>query len=220
MLSWPVDSDFSKRQFVAGLVLCLIAPGALFAGAAPAADSVAVLTRNCLTCHNTKSKQGGLDLSTREGLLHGGASGAAVIPGDAARSLLYRLISHQQEPAMPFQSAALPKETIAQIAEWINAGATYGDTAPDRGLALFAEVQPVLVAQCLACHGGGKTNRSGFDLASRDTLLRGGDTGVAVVPGKAAESALWKRVRHETDPGMPYQGTKLSESAIAKIGEW
>src|ERR1700722_6442959 len=184
MLRRPTDSHFSKPRFVAGLVVCLIAV-LLPIATAQAADTVAVLAKSCAGCHNPTSKQGGLDLSTREGLLHGGASGAAIVPGDAARSLLYRLVSHQQEPAMPFQSPALPKETIAQIAEWINAGATYGDAAPDRGLALFAEIKPVLVAQCLACHGGGKTNRSGFDLATRDTLLRGGDTGVAVVPGKA-----------------------------------
>ena len=93
---------------------------------------------------------------------------------------------------MPFQAAALPKEAVSKIAEWIDAGARYGEAVPNAGAALFAEVRPALVAQCMACHGGGKTNRSGFDMATREALLRGGDSGPAVVPGKAAESPLLK----------------------------
>src|SRR4051794_26941866 len=62
---------------------------------------------------------------------------------------------------------------------------------------LFKEkVRPFLVSQCLDCHGGAKT-KSGFNLATRDLLLKGGDRGVAVVPGKGRESALVKSVARE-----------------------
>src|SRR5437667_7121433 len=57
-----------------------------------------------------------------------------------------------------------------------------------RGRELFAKsVRPVLMDQCLKCHGGDKT-RSGFDLSTREGLLKGGDNGITVVPGKAKES--------------------------------
>jgi mono/diheme cytochrome c family protein len=194
--------------------------------AAPANDKAAILFReqiqpvlakSCLGCHSGQTKQGGLDLSSRDALLRGGDRGPAIVPGNAGESLLYKLIAHRQEPAMPYKAAPIPKEVADRFADWINAGASYGEG--DQG-SLFSEVRPVLETKCLACHGGGKTNRSGFDLSTRDGLLRGGDNGPAVVPGQAQESALLKRLRHEVNPGMPFQGQKLSDSEIAKIADW
>ena len=214
------SSQFPKRRFPIAVFLCL--PFSVFpATAAPAADAGAklyheqvepVFAQRCLGCHSAQAKQGGLDLSTGTGLLHGGTSGPAVVPGAAAKSLLYRMIAHQEEPAMPYKGAALPKETVAQIGQWIDAGASYGDP--------FADVRAAIETQCLACHGGGKTKRSGFDLSTREALLRGGDNGPAVVPGKARESALFQRIRHEINPGMPYQGQKFSNDLIVRFAAW
>jgi len=123
-----------------------------------------VLAKSCLGCHSAEGKQGGLDLSSREALLRGGGRGPAIVPGNAAKSLLYKLISREQEPAMPYKAGPIPKEVVDKFAEWINLGASYGESERDP---LFSEVRPVLETKCLACHGGGKTNRSGFDLATR-----------------------------------------------------
>src|SRR5215468_11492996 len=65
-----------------------------------------------------------------------------------------------------------------------------------RGRDLFAkQVRQVLIDQCLKCHGGEKT-RSGFDLSSRESLLKGGDNGPAIVPGNSKDSRLVKLVTH------------------------
>jgi hypothetical protein len=61
----------------------------------------------------------------REGLLQGGATGPAIAPGNSAESLLLKLISHQDEPAMPFERPKLPDEAIAAISRWIDLGAPY-----------------------------------------------------------------------------------------------
>src|SRR5262245_1887586 len=59
------------------------------------------------------------------------------------------------------------------------------------GRELFAkQVRPLLVANCLKCHGDGK-KRGGLDLATRETLLKGADSGPVVVPGHAARSKLF-----------------------------
>ncbi len=87
-----------------------------------------ILAKNCLACHSGPGKQSGLDLSTREGLLKGGDSGPAVVAGDPEASRLYQLISHKTEPAMPFKGAKLAAEDIAQIADWIKAGALYDES--------------------------------------------------------------------------------------------
>ncbi|MCI0681020.1 MAG: DUF1553 domain-containing protein [Gemmataceae bacterium] len=79
----------------------------------------------CLQCHDSRKSRGGFDLSTRAKLLHGGESGPAVVPGSAPKSLLMRLVRHQQEPAMPRQGQKLTDEQIALVAAWIDAGVPY-----------------------------------------------------------------------------------------------
>ena len=85
--------------------------------------------------------------------------------------------------------------------------------------ALFAKtVRGYLTDQCLRCHGGEKT-RSGFSLADRISLLEGGDSGVAVVPGKAAESRLMKLLHRTDEPHMPPKMT-APKAMVTAIGEW
>src|SRR3954470_18581227 len=46
-----------------------------------------VLAANCYDCH-TDERMGGLRVDSREGLLKGGRSGPAIVPGDPENSLL------------------------------------------------------------------------------------------------------------------------------------
>jgi hypothetical protein len=182
------------------------------------------LDKHCVMCHDGQSHKGGLDVTTREALLRGGTSGPAIVAGNAKDSLLYKLIAHEQEPAMPYKTGKLPDDVIAKFAEWIDVGASYGELAAapkQSGNTLFASyIRPLLETQCLNCHGAGQVKRAGFDLSTRDGLLRGGEAGLAVVPGNARDSALYKRVNHEVQPGMPFQAAKLSEEQIARIRDW
>ena len=89
-----------------------------------------------------------------------------------------------------------------------------------KGLDVFAKhVKPILMTKCLNCHGGKKIEAD-FDLSDREGLLKGGQTGVAVVPGKSRESQLVKLIQHAKEPAMPASSPKLAESAIAKFAEW
>ena len=51
----------------------------------------------------------------------------------------------------------------------------------------------ILQQKCLACHGESSA-MSGLVVTSRENLLKGGARGPAIVPGKAAESLLYKAV--------------------------
>jgi len=82
-----------------------------------------VFEKNCAMCHGAKIKQAGLDLSSAEGLLRGGDNGPVIVPGKANESKLYKLVSFEEQPGMPFKGKKLPDEAIARIAAWINAGA-------------------------------------------------------------------------------------------------
>jgi hypothetical protein len=100
-----------------------------------------LLQRSCLPCHNARAKQGGLDLSTREGLLRGSEHGPVVTPGNPDASALYKAVAHITEPGMPFKGKKLPDEAIARIAEWIKAGAGYDELAADPDAVNLAEVR-------------------------------------------------------------------------------
>ena len=73
------------------------------------------------------------------------------------------------------------------------------------GLSLFKTmVRPVLIKQCIDCHGGDEV-QSGFDLATRKGLLRGGAKGPAVIAGKAMDSNLIRFVSRREKPFMSTQ---------------
>jgi cytochrome c553 len=81
------------------------------------------------------------------------------------------------------------------------------------------KIRPLLAANCYACHGESAT--AGLRVDSREGLLRGGESGPAVVPGKPEESALIKAVQHaEGFPKMPRGRAKLQPADIDLLVEW
>jgi hypothetical protein len=98
-----------------------------------------LLERTCFPCHNSKVRQGGLDLSTREALLRGSEHGSVVTPGNPAESQLYKLVAHITQPGMPFKSRKLPDAAVEKFATWIRMGVPYGETAEEVELSLAAE---------------------------------------------------------------------------------
>src|SRR5438034_7897906 len=63
-----------------------------------------LLVENCYQCHSAQSEKvkGGLLLDTREGVLKGGDTGAALVPGDPEKSLLIKAVRHtDKELQMP-----------------------------------------------------------------------------------------------------------------------
>ena len=82
------------------------------------------LVNECYECHGPKKQKSGLRVDSREGLLHGGDSGPALIPGDAKKSLLIRSIRHEApDSKMPKDRPQLPDALIADFVTWVNQGA-------------------------------------------------------------------------------------------------
>jgi hypothetical protein len=75
----------------------------------------------------------------------------------------------------------------------------------------------ILENRCAACHGQART--SGFDVRQRETVLRGGKRGPAVVPGKAEESLLYKAVAHIGEVQMP-PGKQLAAEEVETLRSW
>ncbi len=81
------------------------------------------------------------------------------------------------------------------------------------------KVKPLLEARCFECHGPEvKKLKGGLSLASRAVILRGGDSGAAIVPGKPAESLLVKAINY-VDFEMPPK-SRLPEGEVAILTEW
>jgi hypothetical protein len=92
--------------------------------------------------------------------------------------------------------------------------------APDTAF-FEARIRPVLVAKCYACHASTlATPASGLSLDTRAGVLKGGDGGTVIVPGKPAESRLLSAIRYnDADLQMPPNG-KLSDSTIGDFETW
>src|SRR6266446_6165126 len=82
------------------------------------------------------------------------------------------------------------------------------------------EIKPIFEASCIKCHGRGK-DKGGLRIDTRETLLKGGDSGPAVVPGKSAESSLIALVQGlDPDNIMPKKGTRLTPEQIGLLRAW
>src|SRR5215813_7561145 len=82
------------------------------------------------------------------------------------------------------------------------------------------EIKPIFEASCIKCHGRGK-DKGGFRLDSRETFLRGGDSGPAAAPGKSSESLLIALVQGlDPDNVMPKKGSRLTPEQIGLLRAW
>ncbi len=79
-------------------------------------------------------------------------------------------------------------------------------------------VQTLLKANCVPCHND-STKSSGLAMTSRETILAGGNRGVAVKPGNPSESLLLRAVEQSGDLKMP-PGRKLSPEQTDVIRKW
>ena len=79
-------------------------------------------------------------------------------------------------------------------------------------------VAPILQRRCLGCHNQ-ELKDGGVSFLDRNSLLKGGSRGPAVVPGDPERSLLIRAIRHDSEPQMP-PGPKLSAKDIATLSDW
>ena len=85
-----------------------------------------VLVETCYKCHSATSDKvkGGLLLDTHAGLLKGGDSGPALVPGDPEKSLLIKAVRYTDENLqMPPKGKKLSPEQISALEQWVKLGA-------------------------------------------------------------------------------------------------
>ncbi|MEM7234299.1 MAG: DUF1549 domain-containing protein, partial [Planctomycetota bacterium] len=92
-----------------------------------------------------------------------------------------------------------------------------------KGLDFFeAKIRPLLIRNCYGCHSAGaaakKKLKANLYLDSREGMLRGGESGPVLVPGRSSESLIVKALRHESVE-MPPSG-KLADPLIEDVARW
>ncbi len=92
------------------------------------------------------------------------------------------------------------------------------------GLELFEKrIRPMFVQHCAACHSDQAVATSklkgGLNLDHKSGWEKGGDSGPAIVPGKANESLLFQTLTYEHGLDMPPKG-KLPDQTIQDVARW
>ena len=92
------------------------------------ADVQPILKQYCLECHADGGDgyaKSGLLMTSHESLMKGTKFGAIVKPGDGLGSVLIQLVEGRADPSikMPHGKAALPKEQIEVLKQWVVQGA-------------------------------------------------------------------------------------------------
>ena len=123
------------------------------------------------------------------------------------------------------QSRKLGALTLALFAA-LTLRASEGSKLTPEELNFFERnIRPVLTEKCYKCHSNRPDSKvkAGLSLDTREALMKGGDSGVCIVPGKPAESLLMDTL-HGKDPDqlMPPEkdGGKLPADVIANFDKW
>ena len=82
-----------------------------------------ILQKNCLACHSSAAKMGGLVMESYDALMKGGAHGAVIVPGKADQSRMILMLEGKVQPRMPFGADPLPAADIATLKAWVESGA-------------------------------------------------------------------------------------------------
>jgi mono/diheme cytochrome c family protein len=112
------------------------------AAAEPAPDFATaikpILEERCFECHShaARKMKAGLALDSRAGLLAGGDSGPAMVPGDADKSRIIQAIRYTDEDLqMPPKNKRLGADQVALLTAWVQAGAPWPESPDAPGAA-------------------------------------------------------------------------------------
>ncbi len=146
---------------------------------------------HCGSCHGEAATKG-LNVMTYETLMAGSEDGPVIEPGDVEASKIIEILE-----AGHFGN--FNEDELSTLKAWIEAGAPEQAAADDSDAdsaasasVSFESVQPALEASCGSCHGVAAT--FGLNVTTYETLMAGGDSGPAIVPGDVDASLIIEKL--------------------------
>jgi mono/diheme cytochrome c family protein len=202
-----------------------------------------ILVAKCGRCH-VDNARGMFSMASYESLMKGSDAGKVIFPKDADGSRFIEIIVSGD---MPRGGLKVEPDELTVLKTWVAEGAKYDGKDPQRRITEFApnarptsappvplaratgketisfsnDLAAVIADNCVGCHGGGQQVAGQFNLATFETMLRGGNSGPVLVPKKAADSLLVKKLKG-TAAGdrMPRGLPPLADDVIAKFETW
>ena len=205
-------------------------------------DVAPMLLARCGRCH-VDNMRGEFSMATFEALMKGPKGARVIIPGEDTDSRLVEVITTGD---MPRGGGKPTADEMAKLKKWIKDGAKFDGPAPTAALNSFAtamrpeanippppvvkatgketisfsrDIAPLLAASCMDCHGTERP-RARFSANTFESLLKGGESGPNITPGKGADSLLVKKLKGLDGDRMPLNLDPLPTDAIAKIEKW
>lgn len=161
-------------------------------------DILPVLNQKCGYCHGKEVKRGELDLSNMTGVLRGGESTEPAIGATLEESPLWIQVDDGAMP--PDGEEPLSDEEIRLLRHWIETGAHANEGATPESKPLNQhDVLPIVLLRCISCHGPQRRD-GGLDLRSRESMVKGGKSGPALIPGDPDASPMIQRIESEACP--------------------
>ncbi|APZ90864.1 c-type cytochrome domain-containing protein [Fuerstiella marisgermanici] len=184
-----------------------------------------ILKANCLGCHGNNQPRADLNMTTFANMKRGSKSGVLLLPRNPNRSLIMaRIMTDNDQARMPKGAAKLSDDDISTIGRWIAGGAIFDGADENAAIGEAAkpkkppikvvmadgsetvsfknDIAPWIVNVCSGCHTGRRV-RGGYNLATFESLLEGGDTGSTIVPGAPDGSYIVDLVLRQDPLKMP-----------------
>ena len=201
------------------------------------------LVSSCGRCHIDASR-GNFNMATFAALMNGSDAGKVIFPGDPVGSRFVEVI---ESGDMPRGGGRISPEQLTDLKTWITEGAKFdgpdaaanlktlvpnanatANAAPtlvratgSESVSFSNDIAPLLMSNCNGCHIGAMQASGNLTMDTFQQLLRGGDGGPIVVPGKPDDSTLIKMLKGIGGQRMPAGGRPpLEDSAITKIATW
>jgi len=106
--------------------------------------------------------------------------------------------------------------TVGLAGLWLGCGKAEPPEAKNSVPGFVKDIQPILARYCHECHGEMYTE-SRLDTRTLDMILKGGESGPAVVPKQPAVSLLYEMMRDEQ---MPPEGAAPTPAELELIRQW
>jgi mono/diheme cytochrome c family protein len=203
------------------------------------------LITECGSCHIAK-RSGEFSMATYNDLMRGSKAGRVLIPGKDIGNPMVESIESRD---MPRGNGSVSRDQLDALKRWIAEGAKFDGPNPTAPLTSFSrgaksnaametekgpakptgketvsfarDVAPILIANCTGCHINVRQVQGNLRMDDFTQLLRGGNSGSIISPGKPDDSLLIKKLKGESGNRMPAGGRPpLSDEKIAMIAKW
>jgi mono/diheme cytochrome c family protein len=207
------------------------------------------LVEQCSRCH-INAERGGLSLASFNAIVKGSKSGVVLFPGDPIGSRLVETIETGDMPRsgnkVTPENLAKLKQWVKEGAKYdgpspdaplvsllVNKQATptnspakvaeptkFAEPSGKETVSFARDIAPILIANCNGCHYNATRVSGGLQLNTIVQLVKGGDSGPIVLPGKPDESLLVRKLKGMEGARMPMGRAALPDSQIQLVATW